>query len=227
MCNNRLMTSAVQGQRLRRRFGFDAMSQEEMLASCERVFAAHLGGHRLMANAGDLSRQSPPPRSRAKADARAWLNFRRVLCERWSHENLVLAGRCGSHRAFLGRLRHETRVRERHCAGRLRSQRADARRRLPALRTGASNRGAAASERGTELDRVVRAHRPLSPPRSGAVQLFAAHALATHQPREPAGARPDLARERRDVVRGAGDAEKGRGTRGRRCSRRFACATCV
>ena len=58
-----------------RRFGFDAMSQEETLASCERVFAAHLGGHRLLANTG-----------------LGWLNFRRVLCERWSHENLVLLG---------------------------------------------------------------------------------------------------------------------------------------
>jgi anthraniloyl-CoA monooxygenase len=58
-----------------RRFGFDAMSQEETLASCERVFAAHLGGHRLMVNRG-----------------LGWLNFRRVLCERWSYENLVLLG---------------------------------------------------------------------------------------------------------------------------------------
>jgi len=62
-----------------RRFGFDAMSQEDTLASCERVFAAHLGGHRLVANAGHVR-------------AAAWLNFRRVLCERWSHENLVLLG---------------------------------------------------------------------------------------------------------------------------------------
>jgi anthraniloyl-CoA monooxygenase len=62
-----------------RRFGFDAMSPEETLASCERVFAAHLGGHRLMANPGHVR-------------AAAWLNFRRVLCERWSHENLVLLG---------------------------------------------------------------------------------------------------------------------------------------
>jgi anthraniloyl-CoA monooxygenase len=58
-----------------RRFGFDAMSQQQMLASCERVFAAHLGGHRLLVNTG-----------------LGWLNFRRVLCERWSHENMVLLG---------------------------------------------------------------------------------------------------------------------------------------
>ena len=47
--------------------------------------------------------------------------------------------------------------------------------------------------------------RALSPSRSRAVQLFAAHALAAHQPREPARARQGVARERRDVVRGAGD----------------------
>jgi anthraniloyl-CoA monooxygenase len=62
-----------------RRFGFDAMSQQETLASCERVFAAHLGGHPLLASTG-------------VARAAGWLNFRRVLCERWSHENLVLLG---------------------------------------------------------------------------------------------------------------------------------------
>ena len=62
-----------------RRFGFEGMSQDETLASCERVFAAHLGGHRLLANTG-LTRTA------------GWLNFRRVLCERWSHENLVLLG---------------------------------------------------------------------------------------------------------------------------------------
>jgi len=61
-----------------RRSGFDTMSQEETLAACERIFANHLGGHRLASNAGHL-------RS-------AWLNFRRVLCETWSHDNLVLMG---------------------------------------------------------------------------------------------------------------------------------------
>ena len=75
-----------------RRFGFDAMSQQETLASCERVFAAYLGGHRLLANTAPAS----PKRARALAGeggrAAGWLNFRRVLCERWSHENLVLLG---------------------------------------------------------------------------------------------------------------------------------------
>jgi anthraniloyl-CoA monooxygenase len=62
-----------------RRFGFDAMSQDETLAACEKIFARNLGGHRLATNARD-------------ARGSAWLNFRRVLCEKWSFENLVLMG---------------------------------------------------------------------------------------------------------------------------------------
>jgi anthraniloyl-CoA monooxygenase len=62
-----------------RNFGFDRMSQEETTAACERIFAKNLGGHRLMTNARHLR-------------GSAWLNFNRVLCERWSHENIVLMG---------------------------------------------------------------------------------------------------------------------------------------
>ncbi len=62
-----------------RRFGFDAMSQEDTLAACERIFAGNLGGHRLATNARHVR-------------GSAWLNFHRVQCEKWSHENLVLMG---------------------------------------------------------------------------------------------------------------------------------------
>src|SRR5882672_5409688 len=62
-----------------RRSGFDGMSQEETLAACERIFASHLGGHRLVTNVRLLH-------------GSAWLNFRRVQCEKWSHGNLVLMG---------------------------------------------------------------------------------------------------------------------------------------
>jgi len=61
------------------RFGFGQMTREESIATCERIFAAHLGGHPLMSNANHLR-------------GSAWLNFPRVLCERWSHENLALMG---------------------------------------------------------------------------------------------------------------------------------------
>jgi anthraniloyl-CoA monooxygenase len=62
-----------------RRHGFDMMSQDETIAHCERIFAKNLGGHALMTNARHLR-------------GSAWLNFNRVLCETWSHKNIVLMG---------------------------------------------------------------------------------------------------------------------------------------
>jgi anthraniloyl-CoA monooxygenase len=62
-----------------RKFGFDTMTQDESCRTCERIFAKYLGGHRLMSNATHLR-------------GSAWLNFPRVLCETWSHENIVLMG---------------------------------------------------------------------------------------------------------------------------------------
>jgi anthraniloyl-CoA monooxygenase len=61
------------------RAGFGRMSQEEMIAACEKIFAKNLGGHQLMTNARHLR-------------GSAWLNFNRVLCQNWSHENIVLMG---------------------------------------------------------------------------------------------------------------------------------------
>ena len=86
--------------------GFGDMTREESIATCERIFARHLGGHALMTNAG-TSRGS------------AWINFPRVLCERWSHKNIVLLGDAAATRAFLDRLGHQARAGERRRAGRL------------------------------------------------------------------------------------------------------------
>ncbi len=60
-------------------YGFGEMSQEESIATCEAIFADHLGGHSLMSNARHIR-------------GSAWLNFPRVLCETWSHKNIVLMG---------------------------------------------------------------------------------------------------------------------------------------
>ena len=60
--------------------GFDKMEQAESIAKCESIFARHLDGHPLISNATHL---------RGSA---AWINFRRVLCERWSFDNVVLLG---------------------------------------------------------------------------------------------------------------------------------------
>ncbi len=62
-----------------RRAGFDKMSTDETIAACEKIFARYLDGHKLDSNARHLR-------------GSAWLNFNRVLCERWSHDNIVLLG---------------------------------------------------------------------------------------------------------------------------------------
>ncbi|MGI9422372.1 MAG: bifunctional salicylyl-CoA 5-hydroxylase/oxidoreductase [Hyphomicrobiaceae bacterium] len=60
-------------------FGFAVMSQKESIAVCEEIFKDHLGGHSLMTNAGHIR-------------GSAWIQFPRVLCETWFHDNVVLLG---------------------------------------------------------------------------------------------------------------------------------------
>ncbi|NNC58791.1 MAG: bifunctional salicylyl-CoA 5-hydroxylase/oxidoreductase, partial [Erythrobacter sp.] len=60
-------------------FGFGDMDRDQSVAACESIFADHLGGHPLISNAKHLR-------------GGGWLNFPRVLCDRWHHENLVLLG---------------------------------------------------------------------------------------------------------------------------------------
>jgi anthraniloyl-CoA monooxygenase len=55
------------------------MTQQESIAVCEEIFKDHLGGHKLMTNAGHIR-------------GSAWIKFPRVLCKKWSHENVVLLG---------------------------------------------------------------------------------------------------------------------------------------
>ena len=62
-----------------RNAGFDRMPGEEAIAACEKIFAPYLNGNALMSNAKHLR-------------GSAWLNFNRVLCERWSTGNVVLLG---------------------------------------------------------------------------------------------------------------------------------------
>ncbi|GAB3454988.1 bifunctional salicylyl-CoA 5-hydroxylase/oxidoreductase [Massilia terrae] len=53
--------------------GLDSMPQEEAIAFCERLFARHLDGHRLMSNASHL---------RGSA---MWISFPRIVCREWVH----------------------------------------------------------------------------------------------------------------------------------------------
>ena len=63
-----------------RRLGLDRMEQAEAVAWSERVFAKYLDGNPLMSNASHLTGSA------------AWLNFRRIVCGRWSRDNLILLG---------------------------------------------------------------------------------------------------------------------------------------
>ncbi len=63
--------------------GLDEANVEQSIAFCEKLFAAHLGGHALLSNARHLR-------------GSAWLNFQRVTCQQWSlfngRSHLVLMG---------------------------------------------------------------------------------------------------------------------------------------
>ncbi len=61
-------------------FGFEDMSKEDIVETCRKVFEKYLGGNDLMSNAHHL---------RGSA---VWMNFPRVICEKWYHENIVLMG---------------------------------------------------------------------------------------------------------------------------------------
>jgi len=63
-----------------RGLGLDRADNAGGIALCERIFAKHLGGHRLMINPSQLLRGP------------AWLSFPRVNCARWHHGNIVLMG---------------------------------------------------------------------------------------------------------------------------------------
>lgn len=60
-------------------FGFGELDQQQGIALCEEIFKEHLGGHSLMTNANHIR-------------GSAWIRFPRVLCQNWSHQNIVLLG---------------------------------------------------------------------------------------------------------------------------------------
>lgn len=62
------------------KWGFATMSKEETVETCRKIFEKHLGGHDLMSNAAHL---------RGSA---VWMQFPRVICERWYNGNVVLMG---------------------------------------------------------------------------------------------------------------------------------------
>ena len=63
-----------------RGLGFETMDQTEVIAACEKIFAVQLQGAPLLTNAAPGSWSA------------AWINFRRIRCERWHHGKLILLG---------------------------------------------------------------------------------------------------------------------------------------
>ncbi len=61
--------------------GLDAMTQDEGVAFCEKLFAKYLDGHRLMSNASHL---------RGSA---IWIRFPRVVCKTWIHWQSLANGK--------------------------------------------------------------------------------------------------------------------------------------
>ena len=59
--------------------GLDRMDHAQSIAFCEQLFGRYLDGAALLVNAQHLR-------------GSAWLNFQRVLCQRWHHGRLVLIG---------------------------------------------------------------------------------------------------------------------------------------
>ncbi|MCJ8191889.1 bifunctional salicylyl-CoA 5-hydroxylase/oxidoreductase [Sphingomicrobium aestuariivivum] len=62
------------------RLGFDRMSQAEAIQKCEEIFADQLEGAPLLSNATHLK------------GPEAWLQFPRIICEKWHYRNLILLG---------------------------------------------------------------------------------------------------------------------------------------
>ena len=175
------------------------MSQDESIAACERIFAKYLDGHPLLSNATHL------------IGSAAWLNFRRIKCERWNARQCHPARRRRAHRAFLDRVGHQAGARGCDQAGRgaqparaCRSPQAMdeyvAERNLEVLKLQNSARNS------TEWFETLA---PLPAFRAGAIRLFAADPEPADQPRESAAARQGLAGRRRALVLGERDRREG------------------
>ena len=177
------------------------MSQEETHRGLrDESSPSNLGGHRLMTNARHLR-------------GSAWLNFHRVLCETWSHENIVLMGDAAATAHFsVGsgtKLALESAI---ALADYLHSEptmaaafhRYEDERRIEVLRLQSAARNS------TEWFEDVERYLHLDPVQFNYSLLTRSQRISHENLR---AARQGVARERRDVVRGAGDRRRSRNAR--------------
>ena len=181
------------------------------IAVCERIFEKYLGGHSLMTNASHIR-------------GSAWINFPRVLCERWSYKNLALMGDAAASAHFsIGsgtKLALESAVALADYVHSEPDLEAAFRKYEDARRTEVLKLQSAARNSLEWFEEVER-YFDLDPVQ---FNYSLADALAAHQPREFAAARSRMAGRRRGLVPPAGRRQQRAGAR--RCSRRSGCATC-
>ena len=198
--------------------GLEAMSQEEGIAYCERLFAPWLDGHPLLSNATHL---------RGSA---IWIRFPRVMCRTWVHWNtidgrqvpVILVGDAAHTAHFSVGSGTKLALEDAIALARALGSPAD----LPHFAAGVRGRALGGSaqdpERRAQLHRVVRERASLRRVRGRTVRVQPAHAQPAHLAREPARARS------RRSSRGSSRGTRARRRRGqariRRCSRRSRCA---
>ena len=182
--------------------------------ACEKLFAKYLDGHSLQSNATHL------------VGSAAWLNFRRIKCERWSSGNVILLGDA-AHTAHFSigsgtKLALEDAIKLAEVLNR------------PGLSLEAAideYQSPSATSK-CSSSRTARATRPNGSRRWSATPHFEplqfAYSLLTRvaadQPREPPPARPRMAGRRRALVLETRDRRTSRTRPRRRCSRRSSCA---
>ena len=189
------------GEETWRRAGLDRASEAETVAFCERLFADHLDGHRLLANRS------------------IWRQFPTVRCGRWHHDNVVLLGDA-AHTAHFS-IGSGTKLAMEDAIALVAAFRGARHGDVPAA--------LAAYEEARRVDvaKLQRAAQtslewfenvePLPRPGPGAVHLQPDDALEAHHLRQPEGARPGARGARRSGVRRG---ERAPPRRGRRRSRR-------
>ena len=184
------------------------------IASCEKLFAKYLDGHRLQSNAAHL---------RGSA---AWLNFRRIKCERWSSGNVILLGDA-AHTAHFSigsgtKLALEDAIK---LAEVLNRDGLSPRSRARRISGRAEPRGAQAPEQRAQLDRMVRDARALHCISSRCSSLIRCSRAASASATRTCACATANGSKASSAGSGSARPTAARTRPRRRCSRRSSCAS--